>query len=448
MSKPKSPRPAARPSRRQFLLTSTTMAGAAMAGSLAVSRGAHAAGSDALKIGLIGCGGRGAGAVRSALDVDPNAKLVAMADPFLDRVHTSRASLKKAMADHPERVAVDDDHMFGGFDGHKRLLESGVDVAILAEPPHFRPMHIEACVEAGVHFMAEKPMAVDAPGVRRVLAAGEKARKKSISFVSGFESRYSTPLREAVKRVHEGAIGDLVAIHGTYNTGFLWHRGRQPDWSEMQYQMRNWYYFTWLSGDHIVEQYVHLIDRASWIMKEASPAWAWGYGGRQVRTEPKWGDIFDHHAVVYEYAGGVRMFAFTRQQKDCFNEVADLVLGTKGRLAKGQRGGLAIYGLDGEVKWSPEKENRHPELNCFEEMFAGIRSGTPINDSFTMGHSTMVAILGRMATHSGQQITWEDGFNSKRVLAPKSYAWNADPPVLPGPDGSYPQPIPGVTEVL
>jgi myo-inositol 2-dehydrogenase/D-chiro-inositol 1-dehydrogenase len=447
MSEPRLAQSLPRRSRRQFLSTSTKFAGAAALGSLAVDRASHAAGSDALKIGLIGCGGRGGGAVRSALGVDPGARLVAMADPFRDRMEDCLKWLKRGMPDDVSRLEVDADHCFDGFDGHRRLLESGVDVAILAEPPHFRPMHIEACVEAGVHFMAEKPMAVDAPGVRRVLAAGKKARQKQISFVSGFESRYSTPLREAVRRIHDGAIGDIVAVHGTYNTGFLWHRGRQPDWSEMQYQMRNWYYFTWLSGDHIVEQFVHLIDRASWIMQEASPAWAWGYGGRSVRTEPKWGDIFDHHAVTYEYENGTRMFAFTRQQTNCFNEVSDLVLGTNGRLGKGGRG-IGIFGLDGRLQWSPEKDLRHPELNCFEEMFAGIRNGKPINDSFTMGHSTMVAILGRMVTHSGQKITWDEAFNSNRVLAPERYAWDADPPVLPNPDGTYPYPVPGVTEVL
>jgi predicted dehydrogenase len=298
-----------RRSRREFLVTSGLVVGGTLAGSLAVGRAAHAAGSDTLKIGLIGCGGRGAGAVRSALSVDPGAKLVGMADAFRDRMEARLESIQKAVGD---RADVDDDHLFDGFDGHKRLLESGIDVAILAEPPHFRPMHMEASVEAGVHLMAEKPMAVDAPGVRRVLAAGEKARQKNLSFVSGFESRYSTSLREAVKRVHDGAIGEITALNGTYNTGFLWYRDPKPDWSEMQIQMRNWYYFTWLSGDHIVEQYVHLIDRASWIMKEASPAWAWGYGGRQVRTEAKWGDIFDHHAVVYEYDNGVRMFASSK----------------------------------------------------------------------------------------------------------------------------------------
>ncbi len=419
-----------------------------MAGSLTVGRGAHAAGSDVLKIGLIGCGGRGGGAAANALQADPNTKLVAMADAFGDRINVTRKALKAKQA-IGGRVAVDDDHCFAGFDGHRKLIESGVDVAILAEPPHFRPMHIEACVEGGVHLMAEKPMAVDAPGVRRVLAAGQKARQKNLSFVSGFESRYSSELREAVARVHDGAIGDIVALRGTYNVGFLWHRGRRPEWTEMQFQMRNWYYFTWLSGDHIVEQHVHFMDRASWIMQDQPPLSAWGFGGRSVRTDSKWGDIFDHHAVQFEYAGGVPMYTFTRQQSGCYNEVSDLVMGTKGRLVKGPYGGRRSgLRIEGEVNWSPQGKSGNSEVSCFEEMFAGIRAGRPINDGATMGQSTMVAILGRMATHSGQKVTWDEAIKSDRVLAPKSYAWDADPPVLPRPDGSYPHPIPGATEVL
>ncbi|MHC4178820.1 MAG: Gfo/Idh/MocA family protein, partial [Planctomycetota bacterium] len=252
MSEPQTGDTGRRPSRRQFLARSATLAGTAMAGSLAIGRSAHAAGSDGLKIGLIGCGGRGAGAVRSALSVDRGAKLTAMADPFADRMESRRKALKAAS---PEQVAVDDDHCFADFYGYRKLLESGVDVAILAEPPHFRPMHVEACVDAGVHAFVEKPMAVDAPGVRQVLAAGEKARQKNLSFVSGFETRYSTSTREAVGRLRDGQIGEIVSIETSYNTGPLWHRGREADWTEMQFQMRNWYYFTWLSGDHIVEQH-------------------------------------------------------------------------------------------------------------------------------------------------------------------------------------------------
>ncbi len=431
-----------RPSRRQFLARSTALAGTAMAGSLSIARSAHAAGSDGLKIGLIGCGGRGGGAVHSALSVDPGAKLTAMADPFADRMMNARKRLKTRLKD---QIAVDDDHCFSDFYGYRELLESGVDVAILTEPPHFRPMHVEACVDAGVHAFVEKPMAVDAPGVRKVLAAGQKARQKNISFVSGFETRYGGT-REAISRLRDGQIGDVVSIHTAYNTGPLWHRGREDDWTEMQFQMRNWYYFTWLSGDHIVEQHVHYNDLVGWVMQDQPPQSAWGYGGRQVRTEAKWGDIFDHHAVVYEYPNGVHYFAFTRQQPGCFNGHSKVVFGTKGQL-KSERG-WTITDLGGKTVWTARRQQKNAEINCFEEMFAAMKQGKPINDGLSMARSTMSAILGRMATHSGQRVTWDEAYNSDLVLAPKSYAWDADPPVMPGPDGKYPQPMPGVTKVL
>jgi len=240
-----------------------------------------------------------------------------------------------------------------------------------------------------------------------------------------------------------------MAIEGVYNTGPLWHRGRKPDWTEMEFQMRNWYYFTWLSGDHIVEQHVHFLDFVGWLMDERAPEQAWGYGGRSVRVEPKYGDIFDHHSVVYEYAKGVRVYALTRQQQGCFNGVYKTVLGTKGQVRLGgnwrQSG---IYDNAGELKWQPEQDKQHAELNTFKEMFDGMLDGKPINDSRSMARSSMLAILGRMTTHSGQRITWDDAFASNKELAPKSYAWDADPPVLPNADGTYPHPVPGQTKVL
>jgi predicted dehydrogenase len=411
---------------------------------LAVPRAVHAAGSDAIRIGLIGCGGRGSGAVVSALNVNPNARLTAMCDAFREPMENARRLLEKRVG---KQVAVDDDHLFDGLDGYQKLLDSGVDMVILAEPPHFRPLHARACVAAGVHTFLEKPMAVDAPGVRSILRSGEQAAARGLSFVSGFETRYSPAAREAVRRVRDGMIGQITSLEMVYNTGFLWHRGRQPDWTEMQYQVRNWYYFTWLSGDHIVEQHVHLADFANWIMQEEPPLHAWGYGGRQVRTDPKWGDIFDHHSVVYEYANGARLYAMTRQQAKTFHTVTKLVQGTQGRLSSG-RGGWGSYQIQGATPWEATKDPSHPELVTFQEMFDGIRSGQPVNDAQTMAHSTMLAILGRMATHSGQQITWDQAFASERVLAPAAYRWDADPPVVPGEDGRYPEPVPGETEVL
>jgi predicted dehydrogenase len=430
-------------SRRHFLKTS---AGAAslVALTAGIRTKVYAASGEQLKIGLIGCGGRGAGAVVSALTVNPNARLTAMAEAFGDRLESARKSLKSRM---PDQVIVDDNHCFTGFEGYRKLLDSGVDVAILASPPHFRPIHAEACVDAGVHIFAEKPMAVDAPGVRRILAAGEESRKKKLSFVSGFETRYSDNAREAVKRLQNGAIGKILSIEGTYNIGYLWHRGRKPEWTEMEFQLRNWYYFTWLSGDHIVEQHVHFLDLVSWIMHEQPPLHAWGMGGRQVRTDSQYGDIFDHHAVVYEYADGTRVYAFSRQQPNCFNDVSYMVLGTKGRLTKGT-GGWGRFVIEGETNWDSGKEQTSSEMNSFREMFSAMKAGEPVNDSVAMARSTMLAILGRMATHSGQRITWQQAFESNKVLAPERYAWDAKPPVLPGPDGKYPHAIPGVTKVL
>ena len=426
-------------SRRRFLKKSAKAASVA-ALTAGIGPKLYAAGSGQMKVGLIGCGGRGAGAVVSALTVNPDLKLTAMAGAFGDRLESRRKSLKKKMGD---QVAVDGDHCFAGFDCYRKLIDSGVDMAILASPPHFRPIHAEACVDGGLHVFAEKPMAVDAPGVRRILAAGAKAREKKLSFVSGFETRYSDNAREAVKRLHAGAIGEVTSMQADYNTGYLWHRGRQPDWTEMEFQLRNWYYFTWLSGDHIVEQHVHLEDFVSWIMHDEPPLHAWGMGGRQVRTEPMWGDIFDHHAVVFEYPGGTRVYAFCRQQRDCYNSVSFAAQGTKGKMT-----GWGRIVIEGDTKWEADRGRTHPEITTFKEMFAGIQAGKPINDSVAMARSTMLAILGRMATHSGQRITWEQAFNSNKVLAPKRYAWDAEPPVLPGPDGNYPRPIPGVTKVL
>jgi predicted dehydrogenase len=432
--------------RREFLATSGLMAGATVAATLDLSRNAYAAGSDALKLGLIGCGGRGSGSAANALTAHPGARLVAIADAFADRIPGPRNTLKQKFG---TQVAVDDRHCFGGLDAYRKLLESGVDVALLTTTPHFRPQHLEACIDAGVHVFAEKPMAVDAPGARRVLAAGEKARQKKLSFVSGFQTRYSASAREAVQRVQAGEIGDIVSIEGVYNVGPLWHRGRQPEWTEMEFQVRNWYYFTWLSGDHFVEQHVHFVDFAAWLMHDEPPLQAWGYGGRSQRVEAKFGDIFDHHSVVYEYADGPRVYAMTRQQSGCFNGVYSTVFGTKGQL---RRGGNArqsgIFTNKGEMKWQPAQEATAPEITRYREMFAAMQAGNPINDSLHMGRSSMLAILGRMATHSGQRITWEEAFASKLVLAPERYAWDANPPVLPRPDGTYPHPIPGVTQVL
>jgi predicted dehydrogenase len=405
-------------SRRDFLRQSTgTIAAGSLAGMLASTRSVHAAGNETIKIGLIGCGGRGNGAAINALGADDDVKLTVMADLFDDHLQRSRGQIKsgaeaKGMAD---KFAVDDDHCFHGFDAYKQVMDSDVDVVILATTPHFRPQHLAAAVAAGKHVFCEKPVAVDAPGVRRVLETVREAKQKDLSIVSGLCWRYDLGVRETVNRIKDGAIGDLVAINTNYLTGTLWHRGRKPEWSEMEYQIRNWLYFTWLSGDHIVEQHVHSLDKALWLMNDELPARCFGLGGRQVRTDEKWGNIYDHHAVCYEYPNGLKVFAYTRQMSQCWNQVEDFVLGTQG----------SAQLLDNSIRGKDQWKYSGPQPSMYDvehkELLAGIRSGNHINNGVYMAHSTMMAIMGRMACYTGELIEGDKALNSTEDLTPASY---------------------------
>jgi predicted dehydrogenase len=429
-----------RSNRRDFLKTTSTLAAAgALAGRLSLTQSAHAAGDDLLKIGLIGCGGRGTGAAVNALGADKNCKLVALADAFADRLDGSLESIKKQMGD---KVAVEPDHRFVGLDAGAKLIESGVDVVLLCEPPHFRPMHLKAAVAAGKHVFAEKPVAADAPGIRSVLASAEEAKKKNLNLVAGLCWRYDSGVRETMKRVLDGAIGDVKTIQETYLTGGLWHRPRQPDWTEMVYQLRNWYYFSWLSGDFNTEQHVHSLDKAAWAMHDQPPARAWGVGGRQVRTDAKFGDIFDHHAVVYEYDNGVQVHAYCRQIPGCYSDVSDVFIGTKGRA------NILQNKIEGENPW--HYTGPKPSMYDVEhqDLFAAIRSGKTINNGEYLARSTMWAILGRMVNYTGQCLTWEQAVNSQQNLAPEKYAFDANPPILPDKDAKYPIAVPGETKFL
>jgi len=407
------------------------MVGGVVASQLASARFAHAAGSDVLRVGLIGCGGRGTGAAAQALNADPHVKLTAVGDTFADRVQGSLAQLHK-QADIADKLDVPPERQFAGFDAYQQVIDSGVDVVLLATPPHFRPAHLEAAVKAGKHIFCEKPVAVDAPGVRRVLTTCEEAESKGLSIVSGLCWRYDKAVRETMGRVLDGEIGDIVAIQETYNAGGLWHVPHKPEWSDMEWQIRNWLYFTWLSGDHNVEQHVHSLDKAAWALHEQPPVRAVGLGGRQVRTDPKFGHIFDHHAVVYEYDNGVRVFAYCRQQDGCANEVSDIIMGTEGRVSVLEN---KLWDRKGNLKW--RYRGRKPSMYQVEhdELFASIRSGKPINNGLYMARSTMLAILGRMVTYTGQSITWDAAMNSEEVLGPSDYQWGSVevPPVaMPG----------------
>jgi predicted dehydrogenase len=402
--------------RRDFLTTSTALAGAALL-LPGLTPQVHAAGGETLRIGLIGCGGRGSGAATQALNADPNVKLVAMGDAFSDRLQSSLDTLRKD-EDISKKIDVKPDHCFTGFDAYKQVLNSGIDVVLLCTPPHFRPAHIKAAVEANKHIFAEKPVAVDAPGVRSVLESCREAKKKNLAVVSGLCYRYEHSKRETMKRIHDGAVGDIIAMHTNYNAWGLWSHPRQQGWSDMEWQLRNWLYFTWLSGDHNVEQHIHSLDKMAWAMKDEPPAKAVGLGGRQVRTGAQYGHIFDHHSVVYEWANGVKLFAYCRQQNDTARDVNDYVYGAQGH-ADVMRHTIQAGGGKAwrHVKTGPDDmyQNEHNEL------FASIRAGKPINNGEYMCQSTLMAIMGRMATYTGEVITWNMAVNSKEDLSPAKY---------------------------
>jgi predicted dehydrogenase len=410
-------------SRREFLTTTT--AAAVVAGPLATLSNVHAAGSDVLRVGLVGCGNRGTGAATQALQADPNVKLVALADAFEDRLEQSLSLLRE----DPKvgaKVDVPPGRRFAGFDAYQKLLEC-VDVVLLCTPPQFRPIHIRAAVDAGKHIFAEKPVAVDALGVHSVLKSCAEARSKGLSIVSGLCIRYHNGFRETISRLHNGAIGDVVTVFANDYRSGRWAKPRQPDWTEMTYQMRNWYNFTWLSGDFNVEQHVHFLDVSSWIMKDTYPVRAVGMGGRQVLTGTEYGQIYDHFSVVYEYANGVKLVSNCRQQPGCKNDLGVQVLGSGGRATLTERArGLKIEGAG--LEWTYDGPQNQMFQTEHDELFASIRRGTPINNGDYMARSTLLAIMGREAAYTGQQVTWEMALNSREDLSPSRYAWDAEPP--------------------
>jgi predicted dehydrogenase len=424
------------PGRRDFLRASTTaLAGGVLAGQLP---SVHAAGDAVLKVGLVGCGGRGTGAAAQALKADKEVKLVAMGDAFADRIKQSLNALERD-EEIARKVAVKPECCYAGFDAYKQVIAQ-CDVVLLCTPPHFRPLHLQAAVEAGKHVFAEKPVAVDAPGVRSVLATCEQARKKNLSVVSGLCLRYDNGFRETVKRLRGGAVGDVFSLQANDYRGAIWVKPREKGWTDMQWQMRNWYYFTWLSGDFNVEQHVHFLDVCAWVMNDTYPVRAMGLGGRQVRTGPEFGHIYDHFAVSYEYANGATLQSNCRQQKGCKNDISARVLGTRGQaLLSERKRGLAIQGASGKWHFDGKENNLYQAEH--DELFAGIRAGKPINNGDYMAKSTLLAIMGRMAAYTGQQITWEMALNSKEDLTPPRYDWDVPLPVPP-------VAMPGVTKFV
>ena len=396
------------PTRRRFLKQSALAASALAVAPLA---NAHVAGGDTLKVGLVGCGSRGSGAIQQALAADKYTSLWALADAFDDRVKSCLEETRKAF---PDKIDITPDRCFTGFDAYKQLIDSGVDVVLLCSTPAFRPQHLRYAVEKKKHIFCEKPMAVDAPGVRSVLETVKLAREANLNIVSGFCYRYDQPKREIMRRIHDGAIGDILAIQANYLTGYLWSNDRQPGWSDVEYQLRNWLYYTWLSGDHIVEQHIHNLDKAVWALGEKYPDAAYGVAGRQTRTEPKFGNIYDHFATVFEYPASVKVFSYCRQVSGCHGEVTDHVIGTKG-MAQVQQHWLQPTG--GE-RWKFTEKSTDMYSQEHIELFDAIRTGKTINQGEQMALSTLMAIMGRMAGYTGKKITWEQALNSQENLMP------------------------------
>jgi predicted dehydrogenase len=434
--------------RRDFLKSSSLAAGAGLLSTLALPRAVFAQSSTPLKVALIGCGGRGTGAVRDALNNNAcPAKLVAMADAFQFRLDGSLETLKKELGD---KVDVPPDRQFVGLDAYKQAIPLA-DVVILATPPGFRPMTFAEAVAQGKHVFMEKPVATDAPGVRKVLAAAQAAKDKNLKVLVGFQRRSDPGYIETIKRIQDGAIGTVVAAHVYWNSGVLWCRKRDElarllkrEPTEMEYQVNNWYYHNWLCGDNIVEQHIHNLDVINWI-KGSYPVRAQGMGGCQVRTAPEYGENFDHHAVEFEYEDGTRMFSYCRHIAGCWNQEGENVIGTAG---KSQPNRKTVLGTE---RWRYRGEtSRAPIQIEHDVLFDAIVNGKEITNSTAENgaKSTMTALLGRMASYSGQMIEWEAGLNSQQDLFPQRLAWDAPPRILPDANGYYPRALPGVTEVL
>ncbi|QDU81818.1 Putative 4,5-dihydroxyphthalate dehydrogenase [Polystyrenella longa] len=419
--------------RRNFLKTTTAAAvGSSLLTLPGLQSAVYADSSDILKVGLVGCGGRGTGAARQALKADAGARLVAMADTFSDRIESSLTNLG-TFKEVTEQIQVPAENKFDGFEGYKNVVDM-CDVVLLATPPHFRPEHIKYAVEKDKHIFAEKPVAVDAPGCRSVMESCRIAKEKGLAVVSGLCWRYHEGMRETFKRIHDGMIGDIVSMRASYNTRGLWSHERQPEWSDMEYQVRNWLYYNWLAGDHINEQHIHSIDKMAWAMQDIAPLSATGTGGRQTRTQEIYGNVYDHFAIEFVYDNDVRGYSRCRQQDGCHVDVDDQIVGTKGKVDTMRH---EIKDHTGKRLWRFKGKSGNMYDVEHEELFASIRSGNPINNGEYMTKSTMMAILGRMSAYTGQEITWDQGWNSEEDLTPPAYDWTSL--------AVAPVPMPGVT---
>ncbi len=443
------PKPNSSPiTRRTFIQkTSISASGAVLAS--AIGQGAHAAGSDELKIGLIGCGGRGTGAASQALTAtEAPVKLWAMGDLFTDQIETSHEMLSTGAKKRYDRAGfpslskqmdVPGERRFGGFDCFQKVIDSGVDMVILATPPHFRPQHFEAAVKADKHVFMEKPVAVDPVGIRKIIATAQEAKQKKLSVVAGTQRRHQNHYLEIIKRVHDGAIGEIVAGQAYWNMGPLWVDDAKKywdtyqagKWSDMEYQCRNWLFHVWLSGDHICEQHVHNLDIMHWAIG-SNPVNVMGCGGRQERVQPQYGNGYDHFATEFEFENGVRVASMCRQQTGASPNISERLVGTKGQVYLNNSTGE----ITGENPYKYDGEYNDPYVQEHADLIASIRNGDAVNEAEQVARSTMSAIAGRMSAYTGRSMKWEWALQRSALdLTPPEYAFGdlpVDPPAVPG----------------
>jgi predicted dehydrogenase len=412
----------------------------AAAAAIALPRGVQVAGTDVVRVGVIGTGGRGSGAAVNAIESSAGVEIVSLGDLTDDRLGGAREQLAKFVSANPkykQAIKVTDATCFTGFDAFNKVLATDINYVILAGPPGFRPAHLAAAVEAGKHIFTEKPVAVDSAGIRSVLATYEKARQKNLGIGAGTQRRHQDMYLAAIKRIQDGAIGDVLSGQVFWNQWGLWNRGRQPNWSDVEWQIRNWLYFTWLSGDHIVEQHVHNIDVANWVLN-AHPVRAIGVGGRQWRTDPSYGHIYDHFSVDFEYPSGARVHSMCRQIDGTGRRIGEHFIGARGRAEMRDNGTADIWGANAWTWQRPEK-SVSPYVQEHTDLMASIRSGKPYNELKQVTESTLTAILGREAAYTGQELTWDEVLNAEMDLTPPQKAF--------GPLEIPPVPMPGRTKL-
>ncbi len=426
-------------SRREFLKLTTTAAAAATLGTVELARSAHAAGSDTLRVGMVGCGGRNAGAAVQALKADPGARLVAMGDIFLDRVKAKRQEIKE---NRPDQVSVSDDQCFTGFDAYKQVIER-CDVVLIANAAKFHPLHSWTAIQAGKHVFVEKPHGIDPAGLRVMQQAVDLAKQKGLSVASGLHSRHHPGYAETIQRIHDGAIGEIVTIEENFLRAPYGVIARNPALSEIQWQCSTQYHFVWLSGDDVVQSLVHNLDRANWAMGGQVPVKCHGLGGRSAMFEGIYGNVFDHHSVVYEYENGVRIYALCRTTTGCYDESSSLIFGSKGRA------NVTSCRIWGEKPWRWQGSGDPYQIE-HDKLFAGIRSGKPVNNGDYMVRSTLTAVMGQLSCYTGKEVTWSQMQDSNFAFAPKPEECHDGmaAPVCPDREGSYPVYVPGKTVLL